>query len=222
MEDIFKPKLHFDNKKPFYPLVIAYLAQVHGLLELLSRGIKIAFGEKFNNIDIQQLIHPPNGLNPMLQKDAIKLKKLILGNLTELIGDQELASNVDKGIRIDIEALANGIVNHQNKGQVDDPVEYYNRMTAGGLLINTWEFSKKYHSNNELWRFFKHCRNAAAHGGTFHFKPGEPKVPAKWRTLEIKATLQGKPLFTTPIKDGFIGPGDVLYLLADIEATLMS
>jgi hypothetical protein len=30
---------HFDRSKPFYPLVMGYLVQLHGLKELLARGL---------------------------------------------------------------------------------------------------------------------------------------------------------------------------------------
>ena len=170
---------------------------------------------------MQTLIHPPDGLNALLPKDAVRLKKLVSGGLTELIGQQQMGSNVSKGLRIDIEKLAIEVWRKSGTGKNNDPVEYFNRMSTSSLLISAWELTNNRNKRHELWQFLKHCRNAAAHAGTFHFKPGEPKRPAKWRTLEIKASLQGKPLFSAPMKDGFIGPGDVIYLLADIEATLM-
>jgi hypothetical protein len=36
---IFNPDLPFDKSKPFYPLVVSYVTQVHGILDAASRGV---------------------------------------------------------------------------------------------------------------------------------------------------------------------------------------
>lgn len=218
---IFNPEIIFDPQKPFYHLVISYLAQVHGLIELYSRGIKLKYGEKFKNIDISQLTHPSNDGPAFSSSNAKRLKGVFEGGITELFGQQEMGSKIDKGIKIDIETLAMDIIEIV-KGV--DPLESFDIMSAGSLLVIAWEKTKNDHTNHELWEFFRHCRNAAAHEGFFVFYRGEPKRSAKWRSLEIKRSLRGQPLFTIPLqkKEGFILPGDILYFLSDIESTFYS
>lgn len=64
-------------------------------------------------------------------------------------------------------------------------------------------------------QFFRHLRNACAHGNRFHLKKGEPKRPAKFRSLEVLSKHHG----VGPVLFDFIMPGDVLDLL-DYIATL--
>ncbi|HEO8418918.1 hypothetical protein [Niallia sp. FSL W8-0635] len=65
------------------------------------------------------------------------------------------------------------------------------------LIITAYELTKEKQVDNrgELWQFFKHVRNACAHGGSFHFIGNEPKYIAKWRAKEINSSLQGRKLF---------------------------
>jgi hypothetical protein len=40
---------------------------------------------------------------------------------------------------------------------------------------------------------------------------------AKWRNLEIVRELEGRTLFHDGTNPGFLGPGDTLHLLSDLE-----
>lgn len=72
-----------------------------------------------------------------------------------------------------------------------------------------------------LLEFFRHIRNGAYHRNRFYFdnKKQAPPFPAKWRKLEITATLQGHRVFRDNLKeqDFFLNFGDPLYLLADVS-----
>jgi len=63
------------------------------------------------------------------------------------------------------------------------------------MLVVSYESTKQHTDDGEFWEFFRHCRNAAAHGGRFNFLGAEPKRPARWQGPEITRALHGKPLF---------------------------
>ena len=73
--------------------------------------------------------------------------------------------------------------------------------------------------NEELLRFLRHVRNAAAHDNRFYFGAGKQRdrtldgLPVRWRTKTIDASLEGKQLF-----HNFLGAGDLLFLLSDVSA----
>lgn len=41
-------------------------------------------------------------------------------------------------------------------------------------------------------QFIRHYRNAVAHGDRWHFKPGEPSTPARFRHVELTGELDGQ------------------------------
>ncbi|MDQ7838932.1 MAG: hypothetical protein RDU59_10645 [Thermodesulfobacteriota bacterium] len=214
--DFFDPKLTFDPQKPFYGLVVAYVAQVHGLLDLVSRGLREEWeklrgrhqNSRLSSLEMEKMLS--DGIREGYRDH---IQAVLRSQSAPIIGVQRLVSRLREGVKVDTVRLANEIFSkHQY------PVETYNKMTAGALLIVSWEVTKSDHSQDPLWEFHRHCRNAAAHNGNFNFQHGEPKRPAKWGALEIVLTLQDTPIFPNSSGRGFIGPGDVLYLLADIEA----
>jgi hypothetical protein len=204
------PSLVFDKSKPFYSLVVSALAQFHGLIELTSRGLYVRLknnpGERkdFEN-------HEPPG--PIRET----VKALLAGGTTVLFGTQKhLAPLAGQTIKVDVNDLGRVIIEDHKPAH-----EYFDRMSAGSLLILAWELTEPSHTHDPLWEFLRHCRNAAAHRGSFNLLHGEPKRSAKWRGAQIVPSLQGSPLFADPPAPGFMGPGDVLYLLADVEAALL-
>ena len=214
--EFFDPKLTFDPQKPFYSPVVAYAVQVHGLLDLATRGLREEW-EKFrsrhqksrlSSLEMEKML-----CDEIREGYSEHIKAVLQSQSAPIIGVQRLGSRLREGVKVDTVRLANEIFQkHQ------DPIEAYNKMTSGVLLIVSWEVTKSDHSQDPLWEFHRHCRNAAAHNGDFNFRHGEPKRPAKWGALEILHTLQDTPIFSNSSGRGFIGPGDVLYLLADIEA----
>lgn len=92
--------------------------------------------------------------------------------------------------------------------------------SAISLLITAHETCKEmgYNTTDPIWEFLRHCRNAAAHGNSFHFTKREPRRPATWRGREITKDLQGTILFATEQEDSpFLMPADPVLLLWDIE-----
>ena len=114
-------------------------------------------------------------------------------------------------IVIDTDEIASEIVaNH-------DYLLKFTMKSAGNVLILAYETTIQHHDHGPLWEFLRHCRNAAAHDGLFHFKKGEPRYSAEWGKFQIEATMQGDPLFGNKNTHGLLGPGDPIRLLWDIE-----
>jgi hypothetical protein len=203
------PPLAFDKAKPFYPLVVAALAQFHGLIEIVSRALFNDLGARTAEEQARVLAAHP--------ESKARLEALLGGGLTSLIGKQKhLAPLSGQTLKVDVNALGLQMVADHNIA-----FDYFDRMAAGSLLVLAWETTKGHHTHDELWEFLRHCRNAAAHNGAFHLVNGEPKRRAAWRGHVVEAPLHGSTLFADPPKPGFMGPGDAFYLLADIEAKLL-
>lgn len=206
----------FDPKKPFYALVLAYLCQVHGFFELVSRGLYQRF-EKFSKLSVSPYM-PRSQLialflptfNEPNRKDA---ERVLSGGRTELLFEPELQSKCAPAVKWDSGELAETVFSDKYEAAL----RYFNRMSAGSLLILAWDQVPSKHWGDPIVQFLRHCRNAAAHNGTFTFKRRERVRPAEWRTLTIVRPMQGDVLFADPPKPGFIGIGDAVYLLADIE-----
>ena len=68
------------------------------------------------------------------------------------------------------------------------------------------------------FEFFRHVRNAAAHGNRFTFDGLEPRRVAKWRTLTLdRANYAGTQCFGT-----LLNAADALALLSDIQEMLVA
>ena len=64
--------------------------------------------------------------------------------------------------------------------------------------------------------FFRHSRHAASHGNKWTFRGKEPVRPAEWRGVVLdRPNFQDKPFI-----HGTLTPGDLLFLLGDIEKIL--
>jgi hypothetical protein len=210
-----EPPIIFDPQKPFYALVVAYVAQVHGILDIVTRGIR----EEFNKFVVQhqQERFSREKMIETFCKNieggyADHVRAVLRSEPTPLAGVQRLGSIFGQGPKVDTLLLACEIFSNYQS-----PLAMFSQLSTGSLLIMSWELTYAEHNQDPLWEFLRHCRNAAAHKGHFNFKNDEPKRPALWRTLEIVKTLQGAPLIWDMRQTGFMGPGDVLYLLADIE-----
>jgi hypothetical protein len=205
------PALTFEKGKPFYALVISALAQFHGLLELFSRGLYIRFKSQPPHELADFLANHPNLIEREISRTIVE------GGLTELLGKQKhLARIAGDTLKVDVNELSSVMVSDQRPS-----LDYFDRMAAGSLLILAWDITEAHHTHDPQWEFLRHCRNAAAHGGAFHFMHGEPRRRAEWRDVQVLTSLQGLQLFADPPIAGFMGPGDAFHLLADIEATLL-
>ena len=196
----------FDRGKPFYPLVMHYLAQLIGFKELALRGIVGPANLEELAGRIPALATVPAGSEGSIAEVREKLR--------ELCGPLELWSEYQNNhIRIDIDQIAREIAAN---------ISYLMASTmrsAGNLLILAHELSKdsSWHDTGPLWEFLRHCRHAAAHGGRFNFLHGEPRRPATWGTFAIVPTLRGTALFRGASGAGLLSPGDPIRLLWDIE-----
>jgi hypothetical protein len=207
----------FDPAKPFYSLVLAYLCQVHGLAELISRGFYQKF-EKFIQ-EVRPSPHIPRKqlialflatIDEAIRGDA---EQTLLGGTTTLMLPLEMQAWSGEGIKWNVAELADTVFTDKYNAAL----RYFNRLTAGSLLVMAWEHVKAKHRRDPVAQFLRHCRNAAAHNGVFTFDRGQPNKPAEWHGISIVRGLEGTPLFVDPPRKGFFGPGDALYLLADIE-----
>jgi hypothetical protein len=205
--DFLSPNLPLRRDGPFYALVVAYLCQVHGFNEIASRGVRR---------QMEQLGDP--GIDQMLAaapddrtRDA--LRRIARGGLTGLLAEPGLHSEAGSQLVVDVDALSDAIWEEHKPA-----LAVLNRLSAGSLLVLAWETTDVLHTRAPEWEFLRHCRNAAAHNGSFTFRPHEPRHPAAWRTKTISRNLEGAPLFNDGTRAGFLGPGDTLHLLSDLEA----
>jgi hypothetical protein len=85
--------------------------------------------------------------------------------------------------------------------------------TAYESLSDAQRKGLKAHKEGE---FFRHSRHAASHGNKWHFVGKEPVRPAEWKGVVLdRPNFQGKPFI-----HGTLTPGDLLFLLGDIEKLL--
>jgi hypothetical protein len=72
------------------------------------------------------------------------------------------------------------------------------------------------------YEYFRQVRNAASHGNKWTFESWEPKRPAAWKSFILDHTLKGNanPLQGQQCIYGSLQPGDLLFLLRDVEALL--
>jgi len=205
--DFLRPKLVLRRDGPFYGLAVCYLCQVHGFNEIASRGVR----RQMDQLDA-------SGIDEMLvavpdERTREAMTRIARGGVTELLAEPGLHSETGERIFVDIGALSDAIYQEHKPALM-----VLNRLSAGSLLVLAWETTAALHTKHPAWEFLRHCRNAAAHNSLFTLRPHEPKHPASWRTKTITRALEGAPLFHDGTQPGFLGPGDTLHLLADLDA----
>jgi hypothetical protein len=222
------PINHFNRGKPFYPLVMNYLVQLLGFKEISVRDIdqRIARGlERFARLGIsvptpgrvQRIELPPisTDLEQNLAAELNPLRESItqLNSAREkLLGSLQLRCDFQGNhIEIDPDSLAKDLVDNHTY------IISFVMRSAGSLLILAYEMCKSYQDQSPLWEFLRHCRHAAAHGGSFNFLHDEPRRLAQWGHFQIERSMQGTPLFKRQDGVGLLSPGDPIRLLWDIE-----
>lgn len=207
---------HFDRAKPFYPLVMDFMAGLYGWLALMSRGVGRAAANASSSEEL-----------PTTISDDVPIRELAAAaRIASVIRPLALTSRAQgQPIEIDHDELA------------DESFEQFPYLTsqipraAEHLLVLAWETTHQFRitdtqKRDPLWQFLRHCRNAGGHGGRFNFWGDEPRHRAAWGTLEITAALHGTRLFDGPatrtsgpddLETGLLAPGDALALLWDIE-----
>lgn len=210
------PVNHFDRGKPFYPLVMNFLAALHGWQNLLARGIGRMTPQDDDQaveaIESAGLVGEPT---PGVESLA-ELRRA--ARLPAVIKPLGLASRGQgKPINIDHDQLADEAVGEHHY-LVPQTIR-----AGEQLLIVAWETTSAFRTHDQLWEFLRHCRNAAAHGGRFTLRHGEPRRPAVWRELEITRDLEQSRLFDGPtrsydgVERGLLAIGDAIALLWDLE-----
>lgn len=133
--------------------------------------------------------------------------------LDKLSGIMKLKSEFqDNFIEADLDEISQEIINNSST------ILEFTVRSAGSILILAYETTYPFHDTGPLWEFLRHCRNAAAHNGLFHFEHGEPRRPAEWGKFRLDATMNGTPLFKKgEAFPGLLFIGDPIRLLWDIE-----
>src|SRR5829696_7511359 len=119
----------FDRSKPFYPLVMTYIAQLHGFIELVSRGAILR---------LQAETATPDQLASHYAQDPKRgqlIAELKASGLTKLIGEMQFPSRVEnKNIELDMNEL--GIELFMQGTYI---IPFFARYSSGVLLIAAWE-----------------------------------------------------------------------------------
>lgn len=205
--------LRFNQDKRYYPLIINYLAAIHGSLELLSRYMialaapKLEFGAPIplqipsdSPLTGDQILefysHPRN-------RETTRLPTPF--GLKYSFREERTIVNSDD--------VAKEFGDHHV-----DVLPWLMRSAGAALLITAYEMSEEFHFSSPIWEFLRHCRNAAAHDGCFTFdkKKKEPRNEAVWRDFVVTEDMEGTRLFKGP-GNGLMWPGDPVHLLWDIE-----
>jgi len=201
----------FDRSKPFWSLILTLNVTLHGNTDVLSRVITKKIRKLNNDLSHSELVdYSSFDLNRFIDQ----------GLTTELLeGGISLGSSVRDDINLYLEVLENEFDSYYLL-LVADLINIPLRM----LVISAYEITKDEHySNDPLWQFFRHVRNASAHNNKFTFTKNEPRYPALWRSKSISRDLAGTHLFNSDpsmkpdSKNFFLMPADILLMLNDIE-----
>jgi len=191
-------RYHFDRAKPFYPIVMSYLMQLHGIKELAAVG---SLGTK-RAWDVGHIAGT--------HADRVELQRQV----EKLLGPLELTVTGDQErLTVAVEFVACEFVqNHRY-------LLIYQVQAALCALVMAHEVTKgrPYRTTEEKWEFLRHCRNAAAHNGRWYLTDGEPRRPAAWRGTTLVPSMNGRSLFIGEDGAGSLRIGDPIALLWDIE-----
>lgn len=64
--------------------------------------------------------------------------------------------------------------------------------TMNQAVVALWDLLPKPKPDDPEMQFFRHYRNAIAHGDRWHFDGSEPRHPARFRHLEVTRDLEGQ------------------------------
>lgn len=198
---------NFDRGGVFYPAVMSYWISLHGLFELLSRGMIRTVNEAAAGVLEGHEAEAARKYAAFYADEADRTVTKIFDvpNL-ETTGD---AKRVTPPTPDELTAEI-----------FQSPDYVLGRVTAGGnLLVAAAAAAEDFFDHDDpMWEFLRHCRNAAAHGGRFRLKKyDQPKQKAEWRGLEITAGLERTKLFKDGTGEGLLAAGDPFLLLLDLE-----
>ena len=205
------PDLLFDRSKPIYPFVMAFSAACHGSIDLVSRRV----------VD---LVREGGSVQKLQEFDpAIRAERFKGASKTPQLVDLEFQCQTGLTLTVDWLDLEKEVF---NEGHYLMPRLIESAIRA--LIISCYAAieDSHYDGTDEVWRFFKYVRHAAAHDGRFEVRknrdgsdPITPARPAKWSGKEIFMHTHGTSLLQPENGNPpFLFAGDVLRLLHDIEA----
>jgi hypothetical protein len=104
--DIFDPQLIFSPDKPFYPLVMSYVCQIHDFLDLASRGLYQRFErfcQKQTNFSLSRHELIQLFCKTLDEKNRKTAEEVVSGGKMGMMFKQGLASSISTGIKVDTE-----------------------------------------------------------------------------------------------------------------------
>ncbi|HLG36150.1 MAG TPA: hypothetical protein VI757_14830 [Bacteroidia bacterium] len=207
-----------DKKNFFYPSITLLAFAEFGIDEIFSRGFFIQ--KKNLHPEQNEFVNEIKTFNfpPDVEKEIFKTR-----TFTPLIIVPGFKTKDNLRVyRMDPDLSATQFVSDE-RGRMDKRIEF-TYMT----IIAAWEKVRQHNlMDSPVLQFFRHIRNAAAHDGKFHFDSGvidksngELKKEAKWKSLEIKTSLQDLNLIATDKNDktSFWDQGDLVEFLLDFES----
>jgi hypothetical protein len=190
------PTPNFDRSKPFYPLVLHYVILLWAFTEIAGHGQRA------------REIAAAAGIDEGRSRARMGASQL-----------PEPTLHLGSAITDDWLDVPFADISGETGANTLYLLEHTLPIAGGTLLIAAFETTKHHSDHGELWEFFRHCRNASAHGGRFRLYSGEPRRPAGWRGLEISRSLQGTSLLPRANEPGLLRPADPIRLLFDVEQT---
>ena len=147
---------------------------------------------RFGSEDFDAFLNRIPALSRRALRNILTSRKLVEG-LRKLTGPLQLRSEyLDDHITVDVDETAREVYSNMRY------VMQYQMPAAAAVLILAYEMSlgRPWHDKSPLWEFLRHCRHAAAHGGSFNLKKFcEPKRAARWGAFAITPEMEGVPLF---------------------------
>ena len=196
---------HFDRGKPFYPMVVAYIAALHGIKELAVRAVLDMAHREKGTPTLDDLLDSVKTGEPEVDAGILKLREPL----------RLRTESIQGSIPATIELVTHEITteSHYVFSSVM-PLLGSILMLAHEVVVNQLTETERL---EPIPQFLRHVRNAIAHNSKWELRGGEPKRPAVWRGLTLDPTMHGEPLFKVGSNGGLLGPGDPIRLLWDIE-----
>jgi len=203
----------FDRRKPFFPFVLSYLFQVQGCLEV---SLRYTLGKR--PVDRRALAAKIGVSERTLvgssESELGRNVDAVIRGLEQLSGPIRLASQrAKKELVADLDAEA---------GRWKDLVSVHSVASVSSLIVMTHAICQENRlpTKDATWEFFRHCRNAAAHGNRFGLSHGEPRHRAEWDGIVIDRAMHGKAMLGSPSDNALLFPGDALLMLHDVEVLI--
>lgn len=208
---------NLDKDNFFYQAVATLSFAQFGINEIFSRGFylkhRVLFPENNDFIHYIESLPFPNDVKQEIYKTQTFTPLIFVPGF--------MTKDKNMTYRLDPHPSALQFVEDQ-KGLTDKNIEL-THMT----IITAWEKIMQFNlADSSVLQFFRHIRNAAAHNGKFYFQPntidnktGELKKEAKWKSFEIKSSLENMTLISKDKNDktSFWDQGDLVEFLLDFE-----